>query len=1024
MGIPLPHVQWPHRVLKALLLWLMVFMGTSVFSQETMITGKVTDPSSGQGIPGVSVLIKNTTRGTSTDVNGDYKLAVSSGKDILVYSFIGFARQEELVGNRSIINIGLVSDQRELSEVIVTALGVKREERALGYAVQKVSGNTLQTVKGVNVATSMTGKISGLWVKNSTEFNESPALLLRGETPLLVIDGIPYGNMKLDNIPQDDIESIDVLKGPTAAALYGSRGGSGAVIVTTKKGSGGKGLSVTFNSNNMANAGFLMLPEVQTSYSAGLGGTYDPSDYVWGAKLDAGIMANQWNPITKKMENRELTSAGKNNFSDFLVSGLITNNNLSISQSGENGSFRVSMNHIYNKGQYPNLTANAMNFAVSGEMKVTDRFTLSSSMGYNRKTAPQISGSGYSNQGYIYNILVWMGPEYDLSQYKNNYWTIPDEQQNWHYKAWYDNPYLMAYEKLNGIEQNKMNTNLTATYSLFPGAKIIVRPGFDLYQNDETKRNPPGILSTRGWDAPGLYSIDKRNGWSFNGDALMTYNKTVGQLGIDALAGGTVYRWMDAALYSSTRSGLVIPGFYSLNNSVERPNVSTFTNQKQVNSAFGKLSMSYMNAIFVDATGRNDWSSTMPQSSRSYFYPSVGSSVVLSEFMKMPTFMDFLKVRGSWTLSKSDLGVYATNQTYSTRVAWDGMNASTYPTTILGGSVKPETNRTWEVGLAAYFLKKRIKFDAAFFNKYNYNIQTRADVSSASGFYYTLINTNQSYLRKGVELTVDANALKKDNFRWDIVANWSYNHRYYKDLDAKYSANNPWTKAGGRVDTYTGRTWLQDPSGNLIHKANGLPLASDYNYLYGYSDPKYIWGIANTFTYKNFKASLSFDGRVGGFLNNYTSNKMWDTGSHPDSDNQFRYDEVVNKVSSYVGKGVIVTSGEVKYDNFGNVTSDTRQFTINERKVSYQDYARSYGDGKRGVTDATFFKLREISLGYNLPSKTAKYLGARSASLSVTGQNVWMWTKAFRYADPDKSDDTQLTSPSVRYMGLNLQVTF
>ncbi len=1024
MKIILLKVFLARKMKKSLPLLFIILLINNAFSQENIVAGKVTDPVSGQGVPGVSILIKGTTKGTSTDGDGSYKLAAVSPKDILIYSFIGYATKEEIVGNRTIINVSLTTDNLELSELVVTALGVKRDERSLGYAVQKLSGSTLQTVKGVDVATSMTGRISGLWVRNSTEFNESPSLLLRGETPLLVIDGIPYGNMRLDNIPQDDIESIDVLKGPTAAALYGSRGGSGAVIITTKRGAGSKGLSVTFNSNNMANAGFLMLPEVQSSYSAGLGGIYDPSDYVWGGKLDAGVQANQWNPITKQMEVRELTSAGKNNFQDFLVNGMITNNNLSLSQSGENGSFRVSLNHIYNKGQYPNLKSNAMNFAVSGELKITDKFTLSSSMGYNRKTAPQISGSGYSNQGYIYNILVWMGPEYDLSQYKDNYWLVPDEKQNWHYKAWYDNPYLIAYEKLNGIEQNKMNTNLTATYSVFPGAKIIIRPGFDLYQNNETRRNPPNILSTRGWDAPGLFSLNKTNGYSFNGDALMTYTKTVREIGLDALAGGTIYNYKDEGLYSATRGGIVIPGFYSLNNSIERPNVSTFLNRKQVNSVFGKLSLSYKNAIFLDGTGRNDWSSTMPQNSRSYFYPSVGSSVVLSEFIKMPDFMDFLKVRGSWTLSKSDLGVYATNQTYSTRVAWDGLIASNYPTSILGGEVLPETNRTWEIGLAAYFLKKRIRFDAAYFNKYNYNIQTRASVSSSSGFNNTLINTDQSFLRKGVELTLDANAVKRDFFRWEVTANLSFNHRYFKDLDPIYSAKNAWTTEGGRVDTYTGKVWLEDPSGNLIHRSNGLPLASDYNYLYGYSDPKYNWGLANTFTYKNLRASLNFDGRVGGLLNNYTSNKMWDTGSHPDSDNSFRYDEVVNKVTSFVGKGVVVSSGEVKYDNFGNITSDTRQFATNERKVSYQDYARNYGDGNRGVTIGTFLKLREISLGYNLPTKTSKFLGAKSASVSVTGQNVWMWVKAFRYADPDKSDDTQLTSPSVRYMGLNLQVTF
>lgn len=990
------------------------------------ITGTVTDES-GSPLPGVNVIEKGTTNGSLTDGDGKFKLSVKSEKSVLSFSFIGYATQEIEVGTKTVFSIRLTTDTKILNEVIVTALGVKREERSLGYAVQKVAGPSLQTVKGVSVGTSLTGKVAGLWVRNSTEFNQMPTLTLRGETPLLVIDGVPYNNISLNNIAQDDIESIDVLKGPTASALYGSRGGSGAVIVTTKKGSANKGLTVTVNTNNMFNAGFLMLPEVQTSYSAGIGGVYDPTDYIWGQKLDIGIKANQWNPITKQMEMQELTSRGKDNFRDFLVPGMITNNNISVSQTGENGSFRVSLNHVYNKGQYPNLKSNSINFTLGGEMKVGDRFKLSSQMGYNRRSAPQITGAGYSDQGYIYNILMWMGPEYNLADYKDNYWLIPDVQQNWHYKAWYDNPYLIANEKLWGVYENKLNANLTATYKLFEGANFIVRPGFDLYSNDETKRNPPNILSNRGWDTPGLYAINKATGWSFNGDALFTYNKTVGDIGVDALAGGAIYALKNNNLYSATRSGILIPGYYSLNNSVERPNVSVGAAQKQVNSVYGKLTLSYKNMLFVDATGRNDWSSTMPKTSRSYFYPSLGGSFVVSEVMgSLPSWLDFWKLRGSWTLSKSDLGIYATNQSYSTTIAaWNAFNAAGYPTTIRNAdNILPETNRTWEVGTSAYFLKKRLKLDVAYFNKYNYNRQTNANVSSASGFVNTLINWDETLVRRGLEVSLDATIFKKNDWQWDALANYSYNHRYYKDLAAN-SAKNLWTVPGGRVDTYTDRVWLTDPAtGSLIHRANGLPLLSDYSYLRGYTDPKFLWGFANTLKYKQFNLMVNFDGRVGGVLNNYSSYKMWDTGSHPDSDNQWRYDEVVNKNKSFVGNGVIVKSGTVTFDSYGNITNDTRVFAPNEAKVSYQDYSRAYGDGTRGITDATFLKLREISLGYNLPAPIAKLLGARSGSISLTGQNVWMWTKAFRFADPDKADDTQLTSPSVRYMGGNITLTF
>ncbi|UBM60718.1 SusC/RagA family TonB-linked outer membrane protein [Marinilongibacter aquaticus] len=1023
------QTHWLSKFGQFISLGLLILLQASMLSAAPLsaiqVSGTVTD-SKNEAMPGVSVIEKGTTNGTFTDESGKFTLTVQNEDAILVVSSIGFVSQEISVGNQSIFSVQLDSDTRSLDEVVVTALGFKREERALGYATQKVMGGSFQTVKGVSTGTSLTGKVAGLWVKNSTEFNEMPNISLRGETPLVVIDGVPYNNISLYNIAQDDIESIDVLKGPTASALYGSRGGSGAIVITTKKGSNSEGLTVTVNSNNMFNAGFLMFPDVQKSYSVGMGGVYDPTDYVWGQKLDIGIMANQWNPISKQMEMQELTSKGRNNFQDFLVPGLISNNSVSVAQTGKNGSFRASAAYINNKGQYPNLKSHSYNFTLSGEMKVGDRFKLTSSMGYNKRDAPQVTGAGYGNQGYIYNILIWMGPEYRLADYKDNYWLTPNVQQNWHYHGWYDNPYMIANEKIWGQYENKLNANVTANYKLFEGANLIIRPGFDFYSDSETKRNPPNILSTRGWDVAGLYSINKKSGYSFNGDAIITYQKTFGKLGVDALAGGAIYKLDNNNLYSSTRGGILIPGYYSLNNSVERPNVSVGASAKQVNSIYGKLTLAYNNFFFLDATGRNDWSSTMPSNSRSYFYPSLGGSLVMSEILgAMPTWLDFWKLRGSWTLSKSDLGIYANNQNYSTTIAaWNSLNSASYPTTVRNAeNILPETFRTWEIGTAAYFLKKRFKLDVAYFNKFNYNRQVSANISSASGFYNTLINWDETLVRRGLEVTLDAAILKQNAIKWDAVFNYSFNHRYYKDL-AETSANNPWTKAGERIDTYTGKSWVKDPEGNLVHRSNGLPLRSDYTSLWGYTDPKFLFGFANTLSYKNFTLMANFDGRVGGLMENRTLFKMWDTGSHPDSDNQWRYDEVVNHNKSYVGNGVVVTSGDVTYDNFGNITSDSRVFAPNEQKVSYQDYARSYGDGTFGATDATFIKLREVSLGYNLPKNVASAIGARSATISLTGQNVWMWTKAFRNADPDKGNDSELTSPSVRYVGGNITLTF
>ncbi|MDR2776344.1 MAG: TonB-dependent receptor plug domain-containing protein, partial [Tannerella sp.] len=430
----------------------------------------------GESVIGANVVEKNrTSNGAVTAADGSFNLELSPNSVIAV-SYIGYATQEINIGNSIVINVQLKEDTRTISEVVVTALGLKREEKALGYATQKVSGEQFDKVKGANIATSLTGKISGLTILNSTEFMQSPTIRLRGESPIFILDGVPT-NVSLADLNQDDILSIDVLKGATASALYGSRGGGGAIMITTKKG-GKKGFSISVNTSNMFYMGELAIPETQPSYSAGYGGKYNTDDEVWGDKLDAGRMYYQWDPATKQMSAApvELVSKGRDNFKNFLVPSLITNSTVSVSQHGENGSVRSSFSYLYNKGQYPNTYANRFRYTVGGEMKLGEKVSVEGTMGFTKTLSPNTAGYGYTNQGYIYNILVWTGTEYDLRDYRD-YWIKKDELQNWHYNNWYDNPYLMAYEKLNGIDNNRTNLMLSANWQILPWMKATLRSG-------------------------------------------------------------------------------------------------------------------------------------------------------------------------------------------------------------------------------------------------------------------------------------------------------------------------------------------------------------------------------------------------------------------------------------------------------------------------------------------------------------------------------------------------------------------
>ncbi|TKC06993.1 SusC/RagA family TonB-linked outer membrane protein [Pedobacter frigoris] len=987
------------------------------------IKGKILDRD-GSPLSGASVMIKGTTRGTSANASGDFSIDAKEG-DILVIKYLGYMTKEILVkAGTTSLDIVLEAELQDLSEVVVTALGVKRSEKALGYAVQKIGGKELQTVKGVDLGTSLTGRVSGLVVKNSTEFNARPTIELRGEGALLVVDGIPYGNLNLRDIPTDDIESIDLLKGSTASALYGSRAKGGVLMITTKKGAAGNGFSVDINSNTMFQLGYLAIPEVQSSYGRGQNGQID-NDYVWGPKLDEGNTARDWNPETKQFEDgRPLVSIGKDNLKNFMNTGIVTNNNIALAQSTENGSFRIGLNHIFQKGQFPNQKLNMMNLTSGGEIKVNDHFKVEGRFGISRGATPQMWGSGYDNQGYLYQMVMWTGTEYDIRDYKD-YWIVPNKTQNWMYTNWYDNPYLIAHEKLNGEIRNKVNGNVTANYKFNNDFNLMLRLGYDNYNNKTTKQNPTAnIFSTRGgWNARGMYETNDQTGFSTNDDLILTYNKKVSKWSFEGLAGGTLYYYKDDGFRATTKNGLISPRYFSLKGSVEPVTITPGTNwSQQINSLYARTSVSWNDAVFFDATGRNDWNSAQPESSRSFFYPSLGSSVVISELVKLPAVVNMFKLRGSWTLFKNAFDPYAINKTFSTTTsAWNTLNSANYPSKLIGESLLPSTQRTWEIGAAAYLFNKRLHLDLAYFDKYYYNRQVNIDIPGSSGFATILGNIDETYARRGVEITVDAAVIKTSDFEWNSIVNWSNQHRYYVKIDPERSADNPWVKKGQRLDTYLSSYWLRDPSGNVIYN-NGFPVESDYNKKYGYGEPDFSIGFINNFRYKNWNLGVNIDGRIGGLMYNYMYDKMWDTGTNPESDNQYRYDQVVNGLNNYVGKGVKVVSGEVKFDKYGNITSDTRQYAPNDVQVGYQDFAQTFRGGDMGIQKETFIKLREVSLGYSFPAKLASRLGAKSASFSLTGQNLLLLTN-FKFSDPD-IDTENLNSPSSRMIGFNLKVGF
>ncbi len=1000
--------------------------------QQQKVTGTVTDASTGEPLIGVNIVVEGTTIGVITDVSGKYTIDIPEPNVTLTFSYVGYNTEQVTTGGKGVIDMKLIPNIEELKEVVVTALGIRHEEKSLGYAVQKLGGETFTGVKGESITTSLTGKVAGLQIQNTTEFFESSSIKLRGSNALIVVNGVPTNNTSLDDISPDDIEDVSVLKGATASALYGNRGSNGAIMITTKR-KEKNSFTVDVNSSTIMRAGFLKIPETQKSYGTGVGNQaiYD-GEFVWGPHLDMGTTALQVDPKTGTMIEMPLVSKGKDNLKNFLEQSLITNNNISISQSTKFGSVRGSFSHVYNKGEAPNTKSNKYIFNLSGNINLTDKFTLDASWNYSKRETPNQPNYGYGRNGsYIYLLTIWNGPDFDVREWKD-YWLIKDKEQKYYQTGWYDNPYFLCYEVLNPHSIDVNTGQFTANYTVMPGLKFLFRSGIDTYSDRYSQRRAKSYNR----NGKGSFLTGQEYSMNLNNDAIISYNKTFGRFGIDALGGGSVYYYQYRYVQANTTNGLSIPGFYSLNASVDPVKASSSFQKKQVNSLYGKLSFALNNAYYLDLTGRNDWSSTLPESTRSYFYPSVALSTIVSEVFDLPKLISFWKLRASWTVSKKDLGIFDLNQAYSISTnAWNTLNAEYYPSTIRGEDVNPQSNRVYELGTNIRFLNNRINLDYAYFNRLQYNLLVNTSLSPATGFNSKQTNTDEQYVQRGMEITLKGTPVKRSQLEWEIVLNWSYNHWYYDKLDPVYTDKKIYIKEGARYDVNRTRDWERDPYGNIVIGSDGYPKKSNFfSDKVGYSDPDWIWGLANSLTYKNWTCYLTFDGRVGGETFSDTEYGLWAAGSHPDSDNKWRYDEVVNGKTNYIGEGVKVVSGELVRDGSGNIVSDNRVFAKNDIEVPYTNYMGSwcgYGSDDGGnphvrprelFFSETFFKLRELAVNYNFPTNVCKKIGMKNLSVGVIGQNLFIWTKGFRFDDPD-SGSGNLPSPSQRYVGFNIKLS-
>lgn len=1017
-----------------------------VVADDRTISGKVTDAKK-QPLPGVSIMVKGTKRGTISNDNGDFQIKVSEG-DVITFSFTGYQQQEIAVGKTDNYQITLQDDERKLSEVLVTALGIKKEKAKLGYAAQEVKGAELVKAREPNLISSLTGKVAGLTIRNSSDLFTEPQISLRGRKPLIVIDGIPDQSADLYKINADDVESMTVLKGASASALYGSIGQNGAIMITTKRG-GGKDLSVEFNSSTQFQTSFIRIPDVQSTYGTGDVGKYAYIDgggsgtegggWIWGPKLDQRDASTpsgyyettQFNspvdPNTGKLIPTPFLSRGKDNVKNFFRTGVITSNNLSFTKTGDKGSFRASASHIYQQGIVPNTDLKNTSFNMAGNYNLSDAFSINARISYNKEYTNNFPETGYGPTNYLYNLILWTGPDVDVRDLRN-YWAAGKEgvQQRHYNTSYYNNPYFQAYEYLRGYDKNNTFGSMDMSYQISPSFTAKFRTGINTYGLHRNYNEPKSYIGY-GNKSRGQYTVTNSNYFDIVSDLTVDYNHTFSDnFKVRAQVGASNY-YRDYKADSANTDGLTIPGFYNLSNSTSPVAATNRLEQRRTQSYYGLVDFEFYNALYISVTGRNDKISTLPVANNSFFYPSLTGSLVISQLTELPDWFSFLKARGS--LSRVSSGTLNDNAytygylpSYTKGVIWNNVPSLAYGDVIFNSSLRPQTSDSWEAGVDMKFFRNRVGVEFTYFQTKDFNNILSIPVSLGSGYNYKLENGNV-YQRRGIEIVATANPIRKDDFRWDVLLNLSTYRRYLKEISGDVARLNS-LKEGDRTDRIFADVYETDGKGNIVYNTDGKPLQDNFKRFIGNADPDWIYGLENSFSYKNFGLRFLVDGRIGGMMYSTTNQKMWWGGTGNGTVNQFRDDANEGK-ATYVGKGVVVTGGAVTYDANGDKVSDTRTFAPNTQTVDYIEYMKGTSNGANNnynYFSQTFLKLREVTLTWRVPGKWIKGSFFRSAEVAAVGRNLLLFSK-MPNVDPDAGVDN-LQTPSTRSMGFNINLKF
>ncbi len=1034
--------------------------------EKVKITGTVTDAETGETLPGVNIIIEGKNQGTTTDLQGNFTLMVDVGEK-LVFSYVGYDSQVVTIANQTELNIQLAYDSEVLGEVLVTALGIKREEKALGYATQKVESEQLVEARPNNWSDALRGKVAGLNILSSGSGPlNSSQISLRGDNSLnpngnfalIVLDGVPmnsgltssgvssaYGAGSGNDVPVDfgngiadinpnDIESISVLKGASATALYGSRAANGALIITTKSGKRReKGLGVTINSNVNFND-ILQWPDSQYEYGQGTGRAFNADGdlyYSYGASEDGastggtssafgprfdGQYYYQYDPeLEGQSLDRELWRPYENNVKDFWRTGHTWTNSVSLEGSHENGSVRASLTHTKNEWIMPNTGFERTVAALSVAQNINSKLRLNAKVNYTNKNSDNLPATGYNNQSISY-FMIFQNPSIDLDWYRP-IWKkgLENVEQVHPFSSFIDNPFLIAYEMTNSVNNNSFLGNISATYTFDEHFELMLRSGLTMSQEERAIQRP---FSSANYQR-GYYKEQDISNYESNTDFLFTYKgKLSDKINLSASAGGNQmirkYRAISAEV-----EGLVIPGVFKLSNGINNPAVATNDNNRIINSLYALASFDYDEKIFVDITGRNDWSSTLPEQNNSFFYPAISTSFVLSDIWNLPTPISFAKARLSAAQVGNDTEPYRTSKYYGQS---DFPGSASVPTTLYNVDFKPEITTSYEAGLEMIFFNRRLGFDLTYYHTETKNQILEVPVEISTGFSRAILNAGLVQ-NKGVELVINGSPIKTKDFQWNSFITWAKNTNEVislpDELDGSQTIGTGGTasiiaKVGGTTGDIYGFGFVRSPEGEIVYGSNGLPARPDEIQYIGNAYADWKGGFRNEFLYKNFRLGILFDGQYGGIVYSQTHHKMSEQG-------KLKHTLMGREDGYIIGDGVILNAD-------GTYSPNTTEVAL---PSYYADYYRR-ANVESNSFDASFIKLRELSIEYNIPASILQKSAIRRASISLYGRDLAMWTK-FPMFDPETAalnggsllpgvEIGQLPTP--RSFGANLTLQF